>query len=242
MAIAATCTKDTLLVVEDDREMRELLCEIFGSRGFRTVEAGSGTEAEELVVQLRPEAILLDLGLPDSEGVSVLQRLRERWHAPIIVVSATKESDRKVEALDAGADDFVTKPFSHRELIARVKVALRRLHRRQAAPPTVLAVGAIKIDTERHEVSVDNVLVRLTPIEFRLLEQLARHAGRVRSHRELLEAVWGPEKAHETHYLRVHIQALRRKIERDPARPRWILTEAGIGYRLREDPSVSWPC
>jgi two-component system KDP operon response regulator KdpE len=166
--------------------------------------------------------------------MNVLANLRERTRTPVIVVSSRDGDEDKVSALDAGADDYLTKPFSQVELLARLRVALRHARGPAVVDEPVVEVGPIHIDQARHEVTVDGQMVHLTPIEFRLLLQLARRAGKVMTHRQLLEAVWGPGKATETHYLRVHMQALRRKIERDPSRPRWLATETGIGYRLRD--------
>lgn len=226
---------ETVLVIEDDAELRSFLSDTLSKHGFRVVEACTAAQAEEVATQIRPVAILLDLGLPDRDGLGLLPRLRARSATPIIVLSARDGDDDKVTALDAGADDYLTKPFSTSELLARIRVALRHARGASAAEDPVMLVGPIRIDQARHEVSVDGSPVRLTPIEFRLLGQLARHAGKVMTHRQLLEEVWGPGKESETHYLRVHMAALRRKIEHDPARPRWLTTEPGVGYRLRDE-------
>jgi two-component system, OmpR family, KDP operon response regulator KdpE len=226
---------ETVLVIEDDAELRSFLSDTLSKHGFRVVEACTAAQAEEVATQIRPVAILLDLGLPDRDGQGLLPRLRARSPTPIIVLSARDGDDDKVTALDAGADDYLTKPFSTSELLARIRVALRHARGASAAEDPVMLVGPIRIDQARHEVSVDGSPVRLTPIEFRLLGQLARHAGKVMTHRQLLEEVWGPGKESETHYLRVHMAALRRKIEHDPARPRWLTTEPGVGYRLRDE-------
>ena len=168
---------------------------------------------------------------------TLLRRLREWSTAPVIVLSARDREDDKVLALDAGADDYLTKPFGTSELLARIRVALRHAHDRRPDDndDPVLAIGPMRIDQARHEVTVDGALVHLTPIEFRLLVMLARHVGKVLTHRQLLHDVWGPRDTHQTHYLRVHMAALRRKIEVDPARPRWLTTEAGVGYRLKDE-------
>lgn len=226
---------ETVLVIEDDAELRSFLSDTLSKHGFRVVEACTAAQAEEVATQIRPVAILLDLGLPDRDGLGLLPRLRARSATPIIVLSARDGDDDKVTALDAGADDYLTKPFSTSELLARIRVALRHARGASAAEDPVMLVGPIRIDQARHEVTVDGSPVRLTPIEFRLLGQLARHAGKVMTHRQLLEEVWGPGKESETHYLRVHMAALRRKIEHDPARPRWLTTEPGVGYRLRDE-------
>jgi two-component system KDP operon response regulator KdpE len=228
-------TGDTILVVEDEAPMRRFLCSALTSHGFRVAEAGTLAQAERLATESRPAAVLLDLGMPDGDGIDLLKQLREWSAAPIIVLSARDREDDKVIALDAGADDYLTKPFGTSELLARIRVALRHARGRTVPEDPVVEVGPMRIDQARHEVTVDGKPVHLTPLEFRLLALLARHAGKVLTHRQLLQEVWGPRNAHQTHYLRVHLAALRRKIEVDPARPRWLTTEAGVGYRLRDE-------
>ena len=225
---------DTVLVVEDEAPMRRFVRSALATHGFRVVEAGSLHEAEGLATESPPELVLLDLGLPDGDGLELLVRLREWSQAPVIVLSARGREEDKVKALDAGADDYLTKPFGTSELLARIRVALRHARAQKAPDDPILAVGAIRIDQARHEVTVDGALIHLTPIEFKLLALLARHAGKVLTHRQLLHEVWGPRSTHQTHYLRVHMAALRRKVEADPARPKWLITEAGVGYRLRD--------
>jgi two-component system, OmpR family, KDP operon response regulator KdpE len=226
-----TTAADTVLVVEDDAPMRRFLSAALHSNGFRVVEASTLANAQRLATQQHPDAILLDLGLPDGDGLSLLRDLRGWSAAPVIVLSARDREDDKVIALDAGADDYLTKPFGTSELLARIRVALRHARAQRMPDDPVLAIGAIRIDQARHEVSVGDRAVHLTPIEYRLLILLARHAGKVLTHRQLLHEVWGP-RTHQTHYLRVHMAALRRKIETDAARPRWITTEPGVGYRM----------
>lgn len=226
---------EPVLVVEDDVELRSFLADVLISHGFRPFEAPTAAAAESLLTQLQPVTILLDLGLPDGDGISLLKRLREHTATPVIVLSARDREDDKVTALDAGADDYLTKPFSTNELLARIRVAIRHARGPITGNDPIVVAGPIRIDHERHEVTVDGVAVKLTPIEFRLLSALARRAGKVMTHRQLLEEVWGPGKESETHYLRVHTASLRRKIERDPARPRWLTTEPGIGYRMRDE-------
>ena len=224
---------DTVLVVEDERRMRRFLWEALSDQGFRVAEAVTVAQAERMAVEKRPVAILLDLTLPDGDGLDLLRRLRERSRTPVIVLSGRDQEQDKVTALDAGAVDYLTKPFGINELMARLRVALR--HARELPPEgAILRVGPIMIDSDRREVSVDGVQVHLTPIELELLTVLARHGGRVVTHDQLLSEVWGAEAATKTHYLRVHMMALRRKLESQPARPRWLVTEAGIGYRLRD--------
>lgn len=226
---------DMILVVEDEVPMRRFLCSALASHGFRVTEAGTLAQAERAAIAARPAAILLDLGLPDGDGLTFLRTLREWSTAPVIVLSAREREDDKVRALDAGADDYLTKPFGTSELLARIRVALRHARGQITADEPMLVIGPIAIDQARHEVTVDGAAVHLTPIEFRLLALLARHTGKVMTHRQLLNEVWGPGNAHQTHYLRVHMAALRRKLENDPARPRWLTTEAGIGYRLKDE-------
>lgn len=225
---------ETVLVVEDDVSLREFLRDTLVTNGFRVVEAGSAAEAEEMRVQNRPAAILLDLGLPDGDGGGYLTHVRSRARTPVIVLSARDGEADKVNALDGGADDYVTKPFRVSELLARLRVALRRIVAPGAHASPILASGPFRIDRERHQVHCDGVPVRLTPIEFRLLVRLAEEAGAVVPHRRLLADLWGPGKVEQVHYLRVHIGALRRKLEVDPIRPRWLTTEPGIGYCLRD--------
>ena len=178
--------------------------------------------------------ILLDLGLPDGDGIDLTRRLREWSRAPIVVISARGREEDKVGALDAGADDYLTKPFGVNELLARIRVALR--HGAGATPGAepVLEVGPLRIDQPRREVTVTGRAIRLTPIEYRLLVLLARNAGRVLTHRQILREVWGPGAAEQTHYVRVQMAELRKKIEADPTRPALLVTEQGVGYRLRD--------
>ena len=226
---------DTILIVEDEVPMRRFLCSALASHGFRVVEAATLAQAERAATYARPSAVLLDLGMPDGDGLDLLKVLRERSSAPVIVLSARDREDEKVLALDAGADDYLTKPFGTSELLARIRVALRHARGQTVTTDVVIDVGPIRIDQARHEVTVANQRVHLTPTEFRMLAFLARHAGKVLTHRQLLHEVWGPRNAHQTHYLRVHMAALRRKLETDPTRPRWLTTEAGVGYRLVDE-------
>ena len=224
----------TILVVDDDLHVRRFLRTIVTGHGHTVVEAGTVAEALDAIERVHPAVVLLDLGLPDGDGLSVLRQLPAEGRPPIIVLSARGQEGDKVAALDAGAEDYLTKPFGAGELLARIRVVLRRTG--AAAATDVVEVGPIRIDQPRHAVTIAGLEVHLTPIEFKLLVELARQPGRVLTHRQLLIAVWGPNAVEQTHYLRVHMAALRRKVEADPARPQWLLTEAGVGYRLRESP------
>lgn len=225
-----------VLVIEDDDQMRRFLRATLTGHDFKVSEATTLGEGERAAAQDPPDLVLLDLGLPDGDGLSLVPRLRAWTAVPIIVLSARGREDDKVAALDAGADDYLTKPFGVRELFARIRVALRHGQGGTAPTSPVLAIGPFAIDQARHEVRVDGALVHLTPIEFKLLALLARHAGKVLTHRQLLKEIWGPAAVEHHHYLRVHMAGLRRKVEADPARPAWLVTEAGVGYRLRDVP------
>jgi two-component system KDP operon response regulator KdpE len=223
-----------VLVVEDEPQVRRFLRASLLSHGYRLVEAGGVREAEQLATSHAPDLFLLDLGLPDGDGIDLTRALRGWTRAPIIVLSARGREEDKVSALDAGADDYLTKPFGVNELLARLRVALRHA---SAGPeePAVVEAGPLRIDLPRREVTIDGREARLTPIEFRLLALLARNAGKVLTHRQILREVWGPN-ASEVHPVRVHMAELRKKIEADPARPRLLVTELGVGYRLRDRP------
>jgi two-component system KDP operon response regulator KdpE len=228
---------DTVLVVEDDAQARGYLNASLASSGFRVIEAETMTEGARRASESVPALVLLDLGLPDGDGVELVRTLRAWSAMPIIVLTARDREGDKIAALDAGADDYVTKPFAVGELLARIRVALRHARAMAAGDPDpVLVVDAIRVDLAAHEVTVDGEPVRLTPIEFRLLALLACNAGKVLTHKHILHEVWGPNATQHTEYLRVHMASLRRKIEKDPARPRWLTTEPGVGYRLRGRP------
>ena len=222
----------TILVIDDDLQLRRFLRTTLAGHGYAVAEAGTVAEAIDAIARVHPAVILLDLGLPDGDGLALLRRVPPEGRPPVIVLSARGPEGDKVTALDAGAEDYLTKPFGASELLAGIRVALRRIG--GTPTPDVIEVGPIKIDQPRHTVTVSGHDVHLTPIEFRLLLELARHPGRVLTHHQLLREIWGPNAVDEVHYLRVHMGALRRKIEADPARPQWLLTEAGVGYRLRE--------
>lgn len=223
----------TVLVVEDESRMRRFLWEALSDQGFRVAEASTLAQGERLAAEKQPVAVLLDLVLPDGDGIELLRRLRERSRTPVIVLSARDHELDKVNALDAGASDYLTKPFGVQELLARLRVALRHARELPELGP-MLRVGPITVDRERREVHIDGRKVHLTKTEFDLLHVLARQAGKVVTHQVLLAEVWGAEAADKTHYLRVHMMALRRKLEHQPGRPRWLVTEPGVGYRLRD--------
>jgi two-component system KDP operon response regulator KdpE len=228
-------TGPLVLLVEDEAPLRRFLRATLTARGFRLVEAETAAAAELAATSQRPDLILLDLGLPDGDGIDVTRRLREWTQVPILVISARGREADKVLALDAGADDYVTKPFGVDELLARMRVALRHAERvRMGDGDPVLEIGELRIDVARHEVVVAGNPLSLTPIEWKLLLLLARNAGKVLTHRQILREVWGPGEGHQTHTVRVHMASLRKKLEVDPAQPRWLLTEPGVGYRLRE--------
>jgi two-component system, OmpR family, KDP operon response regulator KdpE len=223
-----------VLIVEDEPQVMRFLRTALTAQGQRLIEAITGEEALRFAVQYVPDLVLLDLGLPDVDGLDVLKRLRAWSAVPVIVLSARGQERAKVEALDLGADDYLTKPFGFPELLARMRVALRHAARTpEEKDERVFASGGLEIDLVDRRVKLGQREVRLTPIEFKLLAALARHAGRVVTHKQLLEEVWGPQCASETHYLRVYMTHLRRKLERGPDEPRVFETEAGVGYRLR---------
>jgi two-component system KDP operon response regulator KdpE len=224
-----------ILAVDDEAPIRRFLRAGLEGQGYTLIEAASGEEALTQAAMRVPDLMLLDLGLPDTDGFEVVRRVREWSSMPIVVISARGQEGDKIRALDAGADDYVTKPFAMGELLARIRVALRhRARGPSAAEDGVIEVGDLKLDLARRRVTVRGAEVRLTPIEYRLLATLARHAGRVLTHELLLREVWGPAHTTQHHYLRVYMAQLRAKLERDPARPELLLTEPGVGYRLRE--------
>jgi two-component system, OmpR family, KDP operon response regulator KdpE len=221
-----------ILVIEDDPPIRRLLHTTLSGEGYRVAEAETGDRAVRLASQQPPDLVILDLGLPDIDGQDVLRRLREWMRSPVIVLSARDQEKQKVAALDAGADDYLTKPFGTGELLARVRVALRHANRRaDEGQLTTFESGDLKVDLEARRVTAKGAVVRLTPLEYKLLATLVRHAGKVLTHRFLLKEVWGPLQD-EPHHLRVFMASLRRKIEEDPAQPRHLVTEQGVGYRL----------
>lgn len=227
--------KPLVLLVDDERPIRRLVHTALTHDGYRVLEAETGEEAVRLAVQQPPDVVILDLGLPYQDGQSVLRQLREWLRAPIVILSARDQERQKVAALDAGADDYLTKPFSTAELLARIRVALRHSWSNGTRDAASFSVGKLEVDLASRQVAVAGRAVHLTPIEYKLLTALIRQAGKVLTHRHLLNEVWGPQHAQETHYLRVYMAGLRRKIEADPAQPRYLLTEQGVGYRLAAD-------
>jgi len=226
----------TVLLIEDEPEIRRFLRTSLPVHGYRLYEATTGADGLAQAKARNPDIILLDLGLPDVDGTEVIRQVREWSTIPILVLSAREQEQAKVAALDLGADDYVTKPFGVNELLARMRAALRHI----AGPPgepaePVFALGDLKVDLGRRQVFVSTKEIHLTPIEYKLLTTLIRYAGRVMTHRQLLKEVWGPLHVEEGHYLRVYMRQLRNKLEQNPAHPRYLVTELGVGYRLRTE-------
>ena len=224
-----------VLVVEDEPQVMRYLRATLPAHGFRIAESSTGQQALVEASTRGPDLVLLDLGLPDLDGVDVTRRIREWSALPIIVISARGQERDKVEALDAGADDYLTKPFGTAELLARMRVALRHAARVSEGGETVVETGDLRVDLGARLVYRRGEEVRLTRTQYRIVAALAQQAGKVMTHRQLLREVWGPGSADETHYLRVYMAQLRHKLEDDPARPRYLLTETGVGYRLKVD-------
>jgi two-component system KDP operon response regulator KdpE len=220
-----------ILIVEDEPEIRRFLRAAFGVEGYRVVESATGRRGSIDAGTHKPDLAIVDLALPDVDGIEVIRRIRAWSPMPIIVLSARVQEQSKIDALDAGADDYVTKPFGVGELLARVRAALRNAVRSQSGT-SVLRFGSAEIDLEKRTASRDGEKIRLTPIEFRMLATLAKHLGMVVTHRQLLTEVWGPTHESDTHYLRIYMKQLRQKLESDPVQPRHLLTETGVGYRL----------
>lgn len=220
-----------VLIIEDEQPIRRFLRASLVAEGYRIEEAETGEEGLRRAVQQPPDLMILDLGLPGMDGQEVLRRFREWSTAPVIVLSARDHEKQKVEALDGGADDYVTKPFGVGELLARMRTALRHAHR-VASDTSVVMIGELRVDLAARLVYRLDKEVHLTPLEYKLLVTLLKHSGKVLTHRFLLREVWGPQDSQETHYLRVFVASLRRKLETDPAQPRYILTEPGVGYRF----------
>ena len=226
-----------VLVVEDEPGIRAVLRALLEAEQYRVVEADTAARAEIEARGHKPDLLLVDLGLPDGDGVELIRRVRRFAPLPIVVLSARTMEEQKIAALDAGADDYVTKPFSAPELLARVRAALRRIARRQDGLPR-LCFGSLNVDLERRVTAGPAGEVHLTPIEYRLLEALARDAGALVTQRRLIREVWGPDRVDDSRNLRVVVRNLRQKLEPDPPRPRHIVTEAGVGYRLCAEPAA----
>lgn len=221
-----------VLMIEDEVQMRRFLRASLTSNGYQVVETDTAEAGLAQAASRNPDLILLDLGLPDQDGLVVTQRLREWAKTPIIVISARGREEDKIQALDAGADDYLTKPFGVGELLARIRVALRNAARSELGN-SQFALGELHIDLLRRQVRMSEQEVHLTPIEYKLLTTLAKHAGRVITHRQLLREVWGPNSSEQTQYLRVYMGQLRHKLEKNPSRPEFLMTEPGVGYRLK---------
>jgi len=225
-----------VLLIEDEPQMRRFLRAALGNEAYRLIEAATARDGLAQAAGHNPDIILLDLGLPDGDGIDLTRRIREWAAMPIVVISARGQERDKVAALDAGADDYVTKPFGVGELLARMRVALRHAARAAGQPEEpVFALGELRVDREHRRVLVGEREVHLTPIEYKLLAALVRHAGKVLTHGHLLKEVWGAHAVTQTPTLRVHMTQLRHKLERDPTQPRYLLTEPGVGYRLRAE-------
>jgi two-component system KDP operon response regulator KdpE len=224
-----------LLLIEDDPQIQRFLATALEAHGYVLSAARTGNEGLQLAATSEPGIVIVDLGLPDMSGLDVIQRLREWYARPIIVLSARDKETDKVAALDLGADDYLTKPFGIGELLARLRVAERHLSGRSATAEARIAIGDVVLDLGAHRVQRDGVDIHLTPIEYELLATLARHRGKVMTHRQLLREVWGAAHVESPQYLRIYMRTLRRKIESDPARPRLLLTEVGVGYRLADE-------
>jgi two-component system KDP operon response regulator KdpE len=226
----------TILLIEDERQMRRFLRVTLQSEKYIVLEAETAIDGLSQAATRSPDIILLDLGLPDMDGLEVIEKLREWSAIPVIVISAREQEGDKIKALDKGADDYLTKPFSAGELLARIRVAIRHAaFKQQDQGDAVFVAEELRIDFLKRQVYVGNQEIHLTPIEYRLLTVLVRNAGRVMTHRQILKEVWGPPYVEQTHYLRVFMNQLRKKIETDSTRPRFLLNEPGIGYRFKPD-------
>jgi len=228
-------TRPHILVIDDEPQILRALRTILAEKHFRVTVASRGEEGLTLAAANPPDVVILDLGLPDMDGIQVCARLREWTQVPIIVLSVRDDERDKVAALDQGADDYLTKPFGVEELLARVRVALRHSSQSQGSPATVIEGGPLVIDLTKHLVTREGTEVKLTATEFKLLAYLAANTGRVLTHRTILTRVWGPEYADHTEYLRVYMRQLRKKLEAEPERPQYLLTEPGVGYRFLAD-------
>lgn len=228
----APALKPTVLVIDDEVQIRRLLQACLEANGYRVRQAATGQEGINAAAQHPPDVVILDLGLPDMDGVTVLKRLREWSRVPVLVLSVRDREEDKIAALDNGADDYVTKPFNAGELLARLRVAQR--HAQPSPEISVFQFGDVEVDLTSRVVKLRGKEVKLTATEYSLLRLLVKNAGRVLTHRQILREVWGPNYGDQTHYLRVYIAHLREKLESDPSKPALIVTEAGVGYRLME--------
>ena len=219
-----------VLVIDDEPQIRKLLRVSLGAHGYDVHESVSGMDSVMQAADIKPDLVILDLGLPDIDGKEVVRRLREWSDVPILILTARDQEKEKIDALDAGADDYITKPFSMGELLARMRVSVRRSA--HAGEDPVIQCGDLSIDLAQRRVTVDTQEIKLTPTEYDIIKILAQNAGKVLTHRQLLKAVWGDTYSDDTHYIRVYIGQLRRKIEPNPTQPRYIITESGVGYRL----------
>ncbi|HUN50492.1 MAG TPA: response regulator [Candidatus Sulfotelmatobacter sp.] len=221
-----------ILVVDDEAAIRRFLKTGLGAQGYETFDAGTGTAALRAVAAGKPDLVILDLGLPDMDGSEVLRRIRENSLVPVVILSVRGDEKGKVGALDLGADDYVTKPFGMDELLARVRTALRHRMQQEGEVP-IFRSGDLTVDLARRLVTLKGQEVKLSAREFDLLQLLVKHAGKVLTHQFMLRAIWGPANADDVQYLRVYMRTLRHKLEEEPARPRYLLTETGVGYRLQ---------
>jgi two-component system KDP operon response regulator KdpE len=233
LEMAVDMPKTKVLIVDDEHAIRRFLRTSLTAHGYEVHEAATGEDAILQAINIRPDLIILDLGLPGMDGIEVTRRLREWTQTPIVILSVQNQDTDKIEALDAGADDYLTKPFSVGELTARLRVAMRHVHQKE--PELVFISGKLRVDLTARVVTYDGQEIQLTPTEYDLLRVLVNYAGRVLTHRQLLKEVRGASYQMETHLLRVHMSNLRHKIEEDPSNPHYILTEPGVGYRLRVD-------
>jgi two-component system KDP operon response regulator KdpE len=224
----------SVLIIDDEAQIRRFVRISLASNGYRVHEAVTGSEGLAQAAMLRPDVVILDLGLPDQDGLQVLRQLREWSQVPVIVLSVRDADMDKITLLDGGADDYLTKPFSMGELLARLRVAQR--HNQPAPETSVFKNARLTVDLARRSVTVDGEAVKLTKTEYALLRLFVQHAGQVLTHSQILREVWGPAYANETHYLRVYIAHLREKLEKDPSNPELVLTEPGVGYRLALEP------
>ena len=226
---------EMFLIVEDDRQIRNFVSFSLKSQDYNCIEASTGREAMNVIATQKLSAIILDLGLPDMDGIDLLKQIRGFSDLPIIIISARDQDNDKVEALDAGADDYLTKPFSIKELLARIRVIFRHVGNTKSETPTVYKVGDLEIDLKRHKVSLSGMEIHFTPMEFDVLTLLVKNAGKVLTHKYILKEVWGNYLESDTQSLRVFMANIRRKLEKNPAEPRYIITEVGVGFRFTDE-------